>query len=76
MTTIAPSTVRVGNLHERRSQGVAMVAPVEVGEGGIDLLLRNGLLGRAQTNDRRAVGETCLVALEQWAVGRHLREGT
>ena len=76
MTTIAPSTVRVGKLHERRSQGVTMVAPVEVGEGGIDLLLRNGLLGHAQTNDRQEVGKACLAALEPWASGRHSRAGT
>ena len=36
--------------------GVAMVAPVEVGEGGIDLLVGNGLLKQHQTGDRRAVG--------------------
>ena len=45
-----------------------MVAPVEVGESGIDLLVSNGLLGRAQTNDRQAVGKACLAALEQWAM--------
>ena len=44
MATNAPSTVRARRLRERRSRGVAMVAPVEVGEGGIDLLIRNELL--------------------------------
>ena len=68
MTTAAPSTVRVRKLRERRSKGVAMVAPVEVGEGGIDLLVSNGLLDKAMKNDRRAVGKACLAALEQWAV--------
>ena len=34
MVTEAPSTVRARRLRERRSRGVAMVAPVEVGEGG------------------------------------------
>jgi len=46
MATNAPSTVRARRLRERRSRGVAMVAPVEVGEGGIDLLIRNELLKR------------------------------
>jgi len=44
MSTNAPSTTRVRRLRERRSRGVAMVAPVEVGEGGIDLLIRNELV--------------------------------
>ena len=69
MTTVAPSTIRVRKLRERRSQGVVMVAPVEVGEGGIDLLVGNGLLDNAMKNDRRAVGEACLAALEQWSMG-------
>ena len=50
-----------------------MVAPVEVGEGGIDLLVRNGLLKEDETRDRKAVGEACLAALEQWAEGRGAR---
>ena len=44
-----------------------MVAPVEVGEGGIDLLVGNGLLDQGKKNDRQAVGKACLAALEQWA---------
>ena len=48
MTIIAPSTARVRKLRERRFDGVAMVAPVEVGEGGIDLLVSNGLLNRGR----------------------------
>ena len=67
MATNAPSTVRVKRLRERRSRGVAVVAPVEVGEGGVDLLVRNGLLKEHQTRDRKAVGAACLAALEQWA---------
>ena len=47
-----------------------MVAPVEVGEGGVDLLVRNGLLKQHQTRDRKAVGEACLAALEAWVMGR------
>ena len=73
MVTEAPSTARVKRLRERRSRGVAMVAPVEVGEGGIDILIRNELLKQHQTRDRKAVGEACLAALEQWAEGRGAR---
>ena len=50
-----------------------MVAPVEVGEGGIGLLVSNGLLKEPETRDRKAVGEACLAALEQWAMGRGAR---
>ncbi len=50
-----------------------MVAPVEVGEGGIDLLIRNELLKQHQTSDRNAVGKACLAALEEWAEGRGAR---
>ena len=50
-----------------------MVAPVEVGEGGIELLVRNGLPKEHQTRDRNAVGEACLAALEAWAEGRGAR---
>jgi len=34
--------VRARRLRERRAKGVAMVAPVEVGEGGMELLVGNG----------------------------------
>jgi len=64
---------RVKRLRERRSRGVAMVAPVEVGEGGIDLLIRNELLKHHETRDRKAVGKACLAALEQWSMGRGAR---
>ncbi len=47
-----------------------MVAPVEVGGGGVALLVSNGLLKQHQVADRKAVGEACLGALEAWAVGR------
>ena len=50
-----------------------MVAPVEVGEGGIDILIRNELLKQHQTRDRKAVGAACLEALEKWAEGRGAR---
>ena len=50
-----------------------MVAPVEVGEGGIELLVGNGLLKEHETRDRKAVGEACLAALERWAEGQGAR---
>ena len=46
-----------------------MVAPVEIGEGGVDLLVDHGLLKQYQAGNRHAVGEACLAALEQWAEG-------
>ena len=47
-----------------------MVAPVEVGEGGIELLVSIGLLKQHQTGDRKAVAEACLAAREAWVRGR------
>ena len=73
MATNAPSTVRARRLRERRSRGVVMVAPVEVGDGGVALLVSNGLLKEHETRDRKAVGEACLAALEQWAEGNGAR---
>ena len=73
MTIEPTSTLRARRLRERRSRGVVMVAPVEVGEGGVGLLVRNGLLKQHQVNDRHAVGEACLAALEQWAGGHGAR---
>ena len=73
MVTEAPSTIRARRLRERRSRGVAMIAPVEVGEGGLGLLVSSGLLKEPQTRDRKAVGEACLAALEQWPEGRGAR---
>ena len=73
MVIEASSTVRARRLRERRSRGVALVAPVEVGEGGVDLLIRNELLKQHQTRDRKAVGAACLAALEEWAEGRGAR---
>ena len=67
------STVRARRLRERRSRGVVMVAPVEVGEGGVGLLVGNGLLKQHQAGDRKAVSAACLAALEQWAGGRGAR---
>ena len=73
MDTEPTSTVRARRLRERRSRGVVMVAPVEIGEGGVELLVGNGLLKQHQTRDRNAVGAACLEALEQWAEGRGAR---
>lgn len=67
------STVRARHLRERRSRGIVMVAPVEVGMGGIELLVGNGLLKAHEAGDRKAVGEACLAALEQWAEGHGAR---
>ena len=61
------STARARCLRERRARGVVMVAPVEVGEGGVGLLVSNGLLKEHEMRDRQAVGAACLLALEKWA---------
>jgi hypothetical protein len=45
-----------------------MVALVEVGEGGVALLVSNELLKQHETRDRKAVGEACLAALEKWSI--------
>ena len=73
MVTEAPSTIRARRLRERRSRGVVLVAQIEVGAGGLGLLVSNGLLKEHQTRDRKAVGEACLAALEQWSMGRGAR---
>ena len=73
MTNEPASTLRARRLRERRSRGVVMVAPVEIGEGGIALLIDNGLLKQHQINDRHVVGKACLAALEQWAGGHGAR---
>ena len=73
MSTEPTSTVRARRLRERRARGVVMVAPIEIGEGGVELLVANGLLKQHQTADRQAVGEACLLALEEWAGGRGAR---
>ena len=67
------STARARRLRERRSRGVVMVAPVEIGSGGVEFLVGNGLLKQHQTGNRHAVGEACLAALEQWAEGHGAR---
>jgi hypothetical protein len=64
------SIIRARRLRERRSKRVIMVAPVEIGMGGVELLIDNGLLKHHQMNDRSTVGEACPAALVQWAVVR------
>lgn len=73
MTNEPTSTLRVRRLRERRSRGVVMLAPVEIGKGGVELLVGSGLLKRHRVGDRHAVGEACLAALEQWAAGHGSR---
>ena len=63
-------TARVKRLRERYSRGAAMIAPVDIGEGGLGLLVGSDLLKEHETRDRKAVGEACLAALEQWSMGR------
>jgi len=67
MVTEAPSTTQGKRLRERLSRGEAMVTPVEVGKGRVGLLISNCLLKEHETRDRKALGEACLAALEQWA---------
>ena len=69
MATEPTSPARARRLRERRSRGIVMVAPVEVGQCGVALLVSNGLLKGHETRDRKAVGAACLAALEQWAEG-------
>ena len=73
MTYEPTSTARARRLRERRSRGIVMTAPIEIGEGGIELLVGNELLKSHETRDRNAVGAACLAALEQWAEGRGAR---
>ena len=63
------STARARRLRERRARGIDLVAPVEIGEGGVGLLVSNGLLKEHETRDRNLVGAACLLALQQWAEG-------
>jgi hypothetical protein len=73
MTIEATSTVRARRLRERPSRGVVMAAAVEIGKGGVELLIDYGLLKQHQVNDRYAVRKACLAALEQWAGSRGAR---
>ena len=48
---------------------------VEVGKGGVESLVSDGLLKQYLANNRYAVGEACLSALEQWVRMPVLRTG-
>lgn len=67
------STARVRRLRERRARGIVMCARVEVGDGGMELLRRNGLLEAQKQGNREAVEKAVHAALEQWAVGQGAR---
>ena len=67
------STARARRLRERRSRGIVMTAPIEIGEGGIELLVGNLLLKSHETRDRNLVAAACLEALEEWAEGHGAR---
>ena len=52
------STQRVRQLRERRQNGIVMTVPIQVGETGIELLQRNGLLNAGEEQDRAASAST------------------
>ena len=41
--------------------------------GGVAILVSYAFLKKHETLDRKAVGEACLAALEQWFMGRSAR---
>ena len=73
MDNKSSSTNRVRRLRERRLRGILMSTLVEVGEGGIELLMSNGLLKHEEKENRQAVKSAVEGALEQWAGGRGSR---
>ena len=73
MDNKSSSTDRVRRLRARRSRGIVMSSLVEVGEGGIELLMRNRLLKHEEKENRQAVQKAVEGALEQWAGGRGSR---
>ena len=60
-------------LDAARERALHLTRMVEVGQGGVALLVSNGLLIGHETRDRKAVGAACLAALEQWSEGRGAR---
>ncbi len=50
-----------------------MCTTIEVGSGGIELLISNGLLGPNEKNNKAAIQRAVEGALEQWAVGQGSR---
>ncbi|MDP6239363.1 MAG: hypothetical protein QF670_12545 [Alphaproteobacteria bacterium] len=49
-----------------------MLAPVEVGDGSVELLVGDGLLKERDTRDREAVGEACLEPFPENASGTRI----
>jgi hypothetical protein len=70
---MATSTTRVQRLRKRRQEGILMCTTVEVGAGGIELLISNGLLGPNEKNSKAAIQRAVEDALEQWSVGQGSR---
>ena len=70
---MSSSTPRVQRLRKRRREGILMCAAVEVGAGGIELLVGNGLLGPNEKNNKAAIQRAVEDALEQWSIGRGSR---
>jgi len=50
-----------------------MCTTIEVGAGGIELLVSNGLLGPHEKNNKAAIQRAVEDALEQWSSGRGSR---
>jgi hypothetical protein len=50
-----------------------MCTTIEVGAGGLELLISNGLLGPNEKNNKAAIQRAVEDALEQWAVGQGSR---
>ena len=50
-----------------------MCTTIEVGAGGIELLISNGLLGLHEKNNKAAIQRAVEDALEQWSVGQGSR---
>ena len=73
MSTTSISTPRVQRLRKRRKEGVLMCTMIEVGAGGIELLVGNGLLGPNEKNNKAAIQRAVEDALEQWSVGQGSR---
>jgi hypothetical protein len=70
---MSSSTPRVQRLRKRRKEGVLMCTTVEVGAGGIELLVGNGLLGPNEKNNKAAIQRAVEDALEQWSAGQGSR---
>ena len=70
---MSSSTPRVQRLRKRRNNGVLMSCFVEVGELGLELLIKNRLLGPHEKSDRKAIQAAVSAALHQWSNGRGSR---